>query len=367
VWYRGTGIGAYTRDLLANLQLVSGDEQYLILWPDDGPVPRLPSGWRPVPVPRRRERERETLAAWLARESVDVYHVPQNGLRAPGTLPPGRLVITLHDLIPFLVPETVRHSYSRRFLREVPQAVLRAAAIIAVSQHTANDARRLLGARREQLRVVPAAPDPGLAPVPRDEARQAVAARHGLRHPYILYVGGLNPRKSVPDLIYAYSRVCRALWPQLDLVIAGDSSRHAGPLRAMAEALGIGPYVGWPGHIADPDLPALYSAAEFLVYPSLYEGFGLPPLEAMACGLPVVCSDAASLPEATGGAAVVFPAGDVTALAHAIAGVAADPALRRRLSEQGRQRAARFTWLDAARQIRQVYLETAAQEDPRQG
>lgn len=366
-WYRGTGIGAYTRDMLAALQPLREQERYLVLWPDDAPLPRLAPGWRAVPLPRRRRRERESLAAWLERESVDVYHVPQNGLRAPATLPPGRLVITLHDLIPFLIPETVRASYSRRFLREVPQAVSRSARIIAVSEHTARDAVRLLGACPDRLRVIPAAPDPRLRPVPRSMARGRMAERYGLTHPYLLYLGGFNPRKGVPDLLYAFSQVCRRLSPQLDLVLAGENSRHVQRLAAMAAAIGLEGYLRWPGHIADPDLASAYSGAEFLVYPSRYEGFGLPAVEAMACGLPVICSDAASLPEVTAGAAVLFPAGDVTALAEAIVRLASDPELRRCLSEGGEARAAALAWPGAARRIRKVYLETAAQEDLCQG
>lgn len=364
VWYRGTGIGSYTRDLLAYLPAAAagGAERYLVLWPEDAPAPRLAPGWAAVPMPRRRERERLMLSQWLARESVDVYHAPQNGMRAPGDLGRTKLVITVHDLIPLVLPETVRHGYCRRFLREVPDAVERASAVITVSCHTASDISRLLGARPDRLRVVPAAPDPALRPVAAGSARQLIRTKYGVDEPYILYVGGLNPRKNVADLIYAYSKVCRGLWPELVLVIAGESLRHGPPLRELVHALGIERYVHWPGHVADADLAALYSAAEFLVYPSLYEGFGLPPIEAMACGTPVLCSDAASLPEVVGRAAVTVPSGDVTALAAAIGKLAGDPDLRGRLGRRGIRRARRFSWPDAAAAIRQVYLEVATEE-----
>jgi glycosyltransferase involved in cell wall biosynthesis len=292
-----------------------------------------------------------------------VYHVPQNGLHAPVDCGPTRLVVTIHDLIPWVVPEFVRYSYIHRFLREAPAAVESASAVIAVSGQTARDLTRILGVESSKIRVVHPAPEDVFRPVPLDLARPLAAGKYGLDGPYAIYVGGLNPRKNIRDLIYAFDKVCRMLAPQTRLLIVGDSGAHAGALRSFVELLRLGDYVLTPGEVPLEDLPALYSAALFAVYPSLYEGFGLPPVEAMACGTPVICSDAGSLPEVVGRGALVVPAGDVTALAGAIHRMAGDPRLRMRLCRRGAEQAARYSWRAAAAEILRIYTELAAQEE----
>ncbi len=366
VWYRGTGIGNYTHQLIQHLQRLDRVNAYSILWPDDCPLPELPPRWRATPMPRQRRAERQLIGPWLREQDLDVYHLPQNGLRAPGDLGRTKLVVTIHDLIPFLLPEYVRHSFARRFLREVPAAAKRAARVVTVSRRSACDLTRILGVDEGKIRVVYPAPEEVFRPVPA-AARRRVAAelavRYGVHEPYALYVGGITPRKNLFDLVYAFGKICRQLVPQMTLVISGPLGQHGSQVAGLSELLGLKSYVRLPGEAPLSDLPALYSLATFAVYPSMYEGFGLPPLEAMACGTPVLCSDAGSLPEVVGRAGLIVRSGDVTALSEGMLRLAGDPWLRDRLVTRGERHVARFSWAATAAGILDAYREAAAQEE----
>lgn len=345
------------------MQALPGDEAYRILWPEDAEAPRLPERWRAYPMPRQRGLDLPLIERWLRDEAIDVYHTPQNGMRAPVELGKTRLVVTVHDLIPFVMPETVNPSFRRRFQREVPESLGAAWRIIAVSHHTAGDLVRVLSAPADRIRVVYPAQQSFFRPVRGDEAAALVSGKYGIRQPYLVYVGGLNPRKGLLDLLYAYSKVCRSLDSGQSLVIAGESARHLPAIQAVGQALGITPYLRLIGHVEQADLPAVYSGADFAVYPSLYEGFGLPPLEAMACGTAVITTEVSSIPEVTRRAAVRVTPGDTRALARAIKRLADDVAFRQRLVRSGLRRAGCFSWAGAAEQIRSVYLEDAPQEE----
>jgi len=363
VWHRGTGIGNYTHQLVEHLKALESPNLYRLAWPAGEPLPDLPAGWNASPVPRDRRAEGPALARWLRDEGVQVYHVPQNGIHSPPDLGQARLVVTIHDLIPWVLPECVSASYMRRFLREVPTAAARASAVITVSERTKSDLVRILGVEKQKIHLVYPGPEEVFRPVPPPVAEVVARGKYGLSGPYAIYVGGLNFRKNVQDLLYAFSKVCRGLIPQLRLLVAGDpQSRHL-DVTGFARLTGLVDYLVAPGDVPLEDLPALYSAATMAVYPSLFEGFGLPPLEAMACGTPVICSDAGALPEVVGRAALRVPAGDVSALARAIQDLAADGALRDRLRRRGLKRVARFSWRRAVLEIVGVYEAVAAQEE----
>lgn len=366
VWYRGTGIGNYTHQLIQHLQQLDRSGRYRLLWPDDCPLPDLPERWSATPMPKDRDAERGKIGVWLEEQQIEVYHVPQNGMRIPADLGAAKLIVSIHDLIPFLLPECVRYSFARRFLREVPAAAERAARIITVSHRSARDLVSILGVSDAKIRVVYPAPEAVFRPVPaglRAQAAARLAARYQVFRPYVLYVGGISPRKNLLDLVYAFSKTCRQLVPQMTLVIAGAHGEHAGQVTGLVDLLGLKTYVHFPGAVTLADLPALYSLAEFAVYPSLYEGFGLPPLEAMACDTPVLCSDAGSLPEVVDRAALMVRSGDVTALSEAMCRLAEDHGLRECLVSRGRRHVARFSWNRTAAAILDVYREVAAQEE----
>jgi glycosyltransferase involved in cell wall biosynthesis len=195
-----------------------------------------------------------------------------------------------------------------------------------------------------------------MRPIDDREVIRAWKARRGLPERMVLFVGTLEPRKNLPLLLEAYARL-RQTGCTHTLVVAGGKGWYYQAIEATVERLGLRDAVLFPGFVPDEELPLWYNAAELFVYPSLYEGFGLPPLEAMACGTPVITSNAASLPEVVGDAGVVVDAHDVTALARAMADLLGDAERRRRLRAAGLARARQFTWRATANRTAALYHE----------
>ncbi|HVG96824.1 MAG TPA: glycosyltransferase family 1 protein [Chloroflexota bacterium] len=272
-------------------------------------------------------------------------------------------VVTLHDAIAFRYPD----GYSRlnNFLhrRYIPATLAGVDAVITVSASARDDLVRFLRLPSEKVFVVPMAANPTFRPQP-PAAALPVAARYGAQPPYVLYVGAVEARKDLPTLLRAFARL-RAAFPRLTLVVAGRVRFKATDVTQTLAALDIASAVRFTGFVPDEDLPALYGAAAAFCFPSLYEGFGLPVLESMACGTPVVCTRASSLPEVAGGAALLFEPRDDAALAEHLARILSDPSLAEDLRRRGLARAATFSWARTAEATRAVYRHVTAGRAPR--
>jgi glycosyltransferase involved in cell wall biosynthesis len=228
--------------------------------------------------------------------------------------------------------------------------------IIAPSEWTRREITSRLGIRDERIRVIYEAAREEMRPRLPEECR-GVLERHGVRRPYLLYVGTIEPRKNLATLIRAYEELRRATRHRPQLVLCGGRGWLDEEVFRLVEEMRLQDVVRFTGDVEDGDLPALYSAAEVFVYPSLYEGFGLPPLEAMACGSPVVVSNTSSLPEVVGEAGLMVGPREARELASVLARLLDDPPLRQRLSRAGLERAARFSWERAACETQAVYEE----------
>ncbi|MBM4031513.1 MAG: glycosyltransferase family 4 protein [Planctomycetes bacterium] len=291
---------------------------------------------------------------WLARrlKGFDLFHAP--GYVAPKRLP-CPLVLTVYDLVALTHPELAKRSNVLHYRWRLPRSARAAARIIVPLECVARQVAERLGVERERVRVVPLGVDARLKP-PSLDARARVRARHHLSRPYILFVGNVEPKKNLPTLLRAFASLKRGGLPH-ELAIAGKQGWKCREVLRLPAELGIEADVRLLGYVEEEDLAGLYGGAELFAFPSLVEGFGLPPLEAMACGTPVVASDAEALVESTGDAAERFPALDAPALADAIRRVLSDAALRERLRATGFARAAQFTWPRAAELTRAVYRE----------
>lgn len=347
------GIARYAMMLAQALASLEGPERYTVL--------TARRGWRQqlggvattqlrLLTPPHHLLERWLLPAeLLARgRGIELLHSVDHVSPAWG---PWRSVVTLHDLAFLLYPETHTQA-SRAYYAAAGESARRAQRVIAVSQRTASDAVRLLGVDPARMRVVHEAAGPAFTPQPR-EALEPLARRFGIspQQPYILFVGTLEPRKNLPLLVEAFARVRQQL--EVQLVIVGargwlDQSTDA------ARGADATHFVGW---LDEDDLAVLYSHAGVLALPSLYEGFGLPVLEAMACGAPVVSSNAGPLPEVAGDAAVLLPPEDAHMWSEALLRVLTDPARAAELSRRGAARAADFSWHKTAHATREVYRE----------
>lgn len=306
-----------------------------------------------------------------ARPRVDVLHYPYFASPLLKTCP---TVVTIHDLIPFLFPEYSANRQVKLYNRLIAAAARRSDAIIAVSEHTRQDIVKHLHIPAERIHVTYEAPDEMFQP----QSPQAIATirqRYGLER-YIFYIGGLNRHKNVAALLAAYAQARQQMTTPCQLVIAGKG-HSANPsvfpdLRPIAASLGLtwaegiarsSADVRFLGFVAEEDKPGLYSAAELFVYPSLYEGFGFCPLEAMAAGTPVISSPAASLAEIVGDGGILVDPNDVKALAEAIIGVLHNGSLAGDLRARGLRQAARFSWANTAAQTADVYRTVIHRED----
>lgn len=345
------GIGRYVRGLLGALAAEGHGYRLAALVQSGLPLPELPdAGLVAYRVNRRWVgrlavyEDAVQLPADLSRIQPLLFHATRLSLPARSPCP---LVVTLHDLIPWALGGPRMLGERLRF-RPALALLKRADTVIAVSQSTAEDAVRLAGVARSRIRVIGEGVDPRFRPAEGAAAR--VHERWGLSPPFLLFVGALDARKDPPALIQAW-KVARAAVPELALAVAGAASSQAPRALAGARLL---------GRVSDADLIDLLSTAACLVFPSRYEGFGLPVLEAMACGCPVVAYRNSSIPEIAGGAAEMVEDGDAEGLGRAAAQFLTD---RRRVSaarRQGMRRAADFTWEKVARQVANVYSELLA-------
>jgi glycosyltransferase involved in cell wall biosynthesis len=361
--YRGTGLGTYTHQLIRHLGHIDRLNEYTLFCAGEAPLgSEFPDEARfceaRFPAAFDRGEEDARIGKELAERTFAVHHVPHNGLGLPQakSCP---FVVTVHDLIPYVFPQTCSPRYLTRFLDRMPAIVEMADVIITVSRHTKEDLRTILQVPEEKLVVTYEAPEPCYRPIDKEAARQLVAEKYGVAGPFILNVGGFSLRKNLNGLIIAYAAASSDLPDRPELVIAGKCEANAERLRELAKKLGVDDRVHFPGFVPFEDLPYLYNAASCFVYPSLYEGFGLPPLEAMACGVPVITSMESSLPEVVGDAALSVDAYDPDQIAGAIARLLASPELQSLLARKGLARAAQFTWRKTAQQTLLVYQTIA--------
>jgi len=291
---------------------------------------------------------------WLPRRLAryDLFHAP--GYVAPRRVPVPT-VLTVYDLVALRHPGLARWSNGLHYRWRLPRSAPQARRVIVPSECVARDVAENLGVPRERVRVVPLGVEASFRP-PSLDARALARSRHHLARPFLLYVGNIEPKKNLPTLLRAFALLKRGGLPH-ELVIAGKRGWKCRDVFRLPARLGIESDVRFLGYVAEEDLPGLYGSAEVFCFPSIVEGFGLPPLEAMACGAPVITSDAEALIETTGDAAEHVPALDAEALADAMRRVLTDAALRERLRAAGLARAAHFTCSRTAEATRAVYRE----------
>ena len=350
-----SGIGRYTRALIEELLRLAPEEQW-ILYVDRAPGPSLAGAdVRCLPWPQRLLWSLWHAPRDLRRRPVDVFHgvtgfeLPRRG--------PWTLVTTVHDLVPLRLPTLVpaRHRWAVRTL--LGAALRRAQRVIAVSETTRGEILGRYHLPPDRVVVVPEAAAPHFRP-PSPSALAATRTRYGLSRPYVLFVGFLEPKKNLGVLLEAVAALRRAgAWGDTELIVVGAPGWGPDPV-TRAHALGLGEVVRFVGAVADAELPALYGGALAFAFPSLWEGFGLPALEAMASGAPVVASNRGALPEVTAGAALLVDP-DPQPLAEALAQLLTDPPLRERLRLAGLARAAEFSWERTARETLRVYRSAA--------
>ena len=345
-----SGTGRYTEELIRHLAAMNAGLELTVWWPADFSALEWKESVQLVPQPRglwNRLRMERTIQKVLA--DYDVVHYPAS----IGPLDGGpNVVITIHDCIFLRHPEWFRWERAQYYRWAGQRSARRSARIIADSEATARDVRECMGIARDRIDVIPLGVDTAFAPAT-PEASAAARVQYGLPDRHFLYVGTLEPRKNLARLVRAWDSVAADL--PVDLVIAGRDGWKTAEIHAAIQSAKHRDRIHLPGFIAQDDLPAVLSGARAFVWPSLYEGFGLPVLEAMACGTPVLTSNTSSLPEVVGDAALLVDPEDGTAIAAGLRALSQDDALHARYTAAGPQRATEFKWQRCAEQTLGVY------------
>ncbi len=372
--YPASGSGQYLSHLLHALSEIDSRNEYILFGPRPLPqnngLPQTTFSYRVQAVPglaaRSENIEKVVWEQWTGpaaarKAGVDIFHVPHF---APPLFPRTPTIVTIHDVIPRRLPLYRAGTRVGAYFRLVERAAHSTQLIITVSQHAKQDIIDALKLPAERIRVIYEAAAEEYQPVTDPAVLAAARKRYDVGERYVFYLGGLDQRKNVQQLVRAFARVYSQLNdPNLRLLIAGNPDRQSGPLfpdpRSVAADLGMSGQIVYR-FIEEEDKAAMYSGASLFVFPSLYEGFGLTPLEAMSCGAPVVCSNRTSLPEVVGDAAISVDPDNLSALVVAMCRVLTDDTLRADLHERSLKQAAKFSWRKTAEQTLAVYEESYA-------
>jgi glycosyltransferase involved in cell wall biosynthesis len=368
LYYRRAGIGQYTLRLLQALTQEASQERFLLLhdWRQRRHLLEAPNlSHVRVYTPSHHRWEGVTLPVELLTLRLDLLHSPDL------VLPLRRSyagVITVHDLAFLRFPHWVTPQ-AERYYGRVRQAACSAERIIAVSECTRRDLLDLLGVPESKVAVIHEAAGPNFRPLGLAlDGRREVKGRHLAPQRFALFVGTIEPRKNLPGLLRAFRQMLDR-YPDLDphprLIIAGEQGWLSESVFGLVHELRLGQEVAFIGPVSADEVVWLYNAARFFVFPSLYEGFGLPPLEAMACGTPVIASNAGAVPEVVGPAGRLLDPQDVDGWAEAMAMLWSDQAQRDELRARGLERAAQFSWKGAAQETLVVYQEAVARRRQR--
>ncbi|CUO46749.1 MULTISPECIES: glycosyltransferase family 4 protein [Clostridium] len=348
-WYRGTGIGTYTYQLITNLSKYDNLNHYLTFIPEDSDLNLKDNFsieytkdssnnnfWDDVKVPNL-----------LENFNMELYHVPQNGVGLSGNVNCPK-TITLHDIIPLRMPQTVSDRYLRIFNEEMPKILDNCDGIITVSEFSKLDIAEEFNFPKEKIFVTHLAAEDIYRPIDRAYCKKFIKDNYKIADNFILYVGGYSPRKNIIGILEAFSLLKDNLKEDLKIVITGKKGISYEIYKNKAIELGISNSVIFTDFIPLNDLPIFYNACEFLVYPSFYEGFGLPPLEAMACGVPVIASNVTSLPEVCRNSAILIDPNDIDELCYSMERVLTDSFLKLTMIERGLSTSNNYSWKNTA-------------------
>jgi glycosyltransferase involved in cell wall biosynthesis len=364
-----SGTGTYLRHLLEELPAVAPDDELVVL--DSATEGRKSRSWRAIPTVLRRDPrfrrfvwESAGFKATAKMRSPDLLHIPSFAAPWYSSVP---FVVTIHDAIPFVLPEYRASRVMRLHLALMKRTTRQAALVLTPSQAAADDLARVLSIDAKKIRVTPEAADPRCVPLEDRQLPEGLRVKFEIDGPYVFTTGGLDVRKRVDLLIEAFAAALPELPANARLVVGGkahsDNPVVYPPLQPVIDRLGIGERVAMTGWLTDEEKIALYQSAAIYATPSIYEGFGLTPLEAMACGTPVLATRRTSLPEIIGDAGLLVEP-SVRELRDGLVRLFNDEALRADLGARGLQRAAQFSWRRTAELTSAAYHE-AYESSPR--
>ncbi|MCY6958734.1 glycosyltransferase family 4 protein [Clostridium brassicae] len=341
-WYGGTGIGTYTENIVKNLIDIYNNDYFRLYWSGQKFQAFKKKNSDIVMTANKHHRffEQTYFPHDLKRENIDIYHVPQNGIGLNEEVA-CKKVITIHDLIPYIMPETVGRGYLLKFLKEVSSLVQNVDGIITVSEYSKKDILKFFPIDEKKIFVTPLAADSIYTPLAKEVCSDYLNKNYNITTPFILYIGGFSSRKNVISLINSFVKISNNFDKDYSLVIVG-AQKDLG--KSLCNKYLDYSKIIFTGFVPLNELPIFYSGCEVFVYPSLYEGFGLPPLEAMSCGAPVITSNITSIPEVVKDSGILINPYDENELSNSIEKVLSNKSFRQSLAEKGIKRSSYFSW-----------------------
>ncbi|MGG7176957.1 glycosyltransferase family 4 protein [Clostridium paraputrificum] len=354
--YAGSGIGTYTQNLVLNL-INNRSDTFDLIWTGAKNENFLRDNTKLFNTSGKHGGFYETyyVPNLMKNEKVDLYHIPQNGIGFPFDWDLN-VVVTIHDLIPYIMPETVGKGYLNRFLKDMPNILAYSAGILTVSEYSKKDILRFFPSYpADKIYVTPLATNEYFKPIAKDYCTEYLKNNYKLNDPYILYLGGFSTRKNVKELILSFNKIQKDLKVPHKLLLGGSLRDEGLILKDLVYSLGLQDSILFTGFLDDSLLPIFYSGAEAFVYPSTYEGFGLPPLEAMSCKTPVITSNLTSIPEVTGDNAILINPFDKDQLSQSLLDLLNNEYLKDELGEKGYKRSLHFSWKQTASNTLDAY------------
>lgn len=355
--YNGTGIGTYTNNLVTNMIDISPSDNFMLFCSGTLNENFNKSNTEIIFSSGRHGSfyEKYYFPNKIKNSKIDLYHIPQNGIgmNYDADIP---TVVTIHDLIPYIMPETVGRGYLERFLRDMPNIIYNSAGILTVSEYSKKDILKFFSFYpEEKIYVTPLAANSKFKPLDKVQCQNYVNKTYNINTPYILYIGGFSSRKNALGLINAFKNCYKNLDEPYTLLLGGSLKDEGEKLFNYVKDNNLSDRIVFCGYLDEDILPVLYSGCEAFVYPSLYEGFGLPPLEAMSCRAPVITSDLTSIPEVTRDSSILINPYDENDLENALIKLLNNKLLREELSEKGYKNSLNFTWKRTAEKTLSAY------------
>lgn len=355
------GPRTYVLNLIESLLKIDRENEYVIFYNSEKHLGLFPQA-REIAVPfanpvTRLLREHILMPLFYKKEGLDIIHNPKSAI---SVFKPCKTVVTIFDLIPVTHPETEKWMARIYWSVQIPVAARHADFIITSSEFAKKEIISRYGTSEDRIKVIPIAYNSHCRPIKPSSEMDQIKDKYNMPEKYILYVGTIQPRKNIGTLIKSYSSLVKKGLTDHKLVITGRKGWLYGPLFELIKEEGMEENIVFTGFVPDEELPYIYNGADLFIYLSLFEGFGIPPLEAMACGVPVICSNTTSLPEVAGDAGTLVDPMDQEGVENEILKVLTTPSLQNDMKKKGLIQAEKFSWERTARETLQVYKDVVS-------
>jgi len=355
--YNGTGIGTYTDNLIRELLKIDNENEYSLFWAGADYERFKKTNTKIILTSKKHSAfyENHYFPKYTKKNNIDIHHIPQNGMGLYDGYSTNSIV-TIHDLIPYILPETTGRGYLERFIKNMPYILDKAKGILTVSEYSKQDILKFFNhIPEDKIFVTPLAANSEFKPLDKDYCKNIIKNSFNFNSPYILYIGGFSSRKNARDLITAFDNISKELNKPHVLLLGGSVKDEGKKLIEYAQSLNSNNNIIFTGFIEDKLLPILYNGAEVFVYPSLYEGFGLPPLEAMSCMTPVITTNVTSIPEVTKDNCILIEPNNIIALEDSLLNLLNNDLIREELSKKGYARSKELSWKETAQKTLDAY------------